>query len=306
MTKDKTSKTSALPPASFTKGSVSENFSFRNAVVKFCASSFSGNVRDNKLTKESTEEHNINGKRLSVRKYLLQSPQLNEVVNAIQSARNYFNKNSLPWESEGERIIPSTRILDLKSTMEEKIRDIITKRDKLIDALDDIIMSDRLNLGDTFNQSDYPTKDELRAKYGARVEIRPVSTNFVVDGIEASAQKVIQAEIDKSIEETIKKTKIHQLEELASSIQHLANRLADSEKSFKANSIQNILDFSANIRDLAIVDDENMKVIANSVRDGFSKLNPETLRENPGARAEAAKMAQDELSKIREAMQGFM
>jgi hypothetical protein len=305
MKKDKKLVSDNKVPTPFTKGSISEAFSYRNAIVKFVASMYVGNIRDEKLTKESTDDHNINGKRLSVRKYLLQGSQLKEVVNSIQSARNFFNKNSLPWENDGERIIPAVRILDLKSSMEEKIRNIIDKREILITALDDIILNDKLNLGDTFNPSDYPSKDELRKKYDARMEIRPLATNFIVEGMEAGAQKIIQEEIEKSIQDTIKKSKYYQLEQLADSISHLAVRLSDPEKSFKGASIQNILDNSSSIRDLAIEDDSQMQEIAASVKETFSKLDADTLRENLTSRSEATKMAEEKLAKIKEMMSGF-
>lgn len=285
---------------------IGKEFAIRNCIVKLVVSAYNGNKKDNKLTQEAIQEHGVKGKRLSMRKYILTGDELNSVITAVQSTRNHLNSKSLPWENEGERIIPATQVIDLKSEIEERIRDIMTKVDALIIALPDIIERDRMNLKDTFNLADYPTADELRKKFAARIEIRPVAVNFIVEGIEASHQKLIQQDIENQISSTLKDTKVYQLKELSHSISHLAGKLADKDKAFKGSSIENILDSAANIKNLILDHDPKMIEIADTINKDFNSLNPDTLRENLTVRKETCDLAQKRIKEIESAMAMFM
>lgn len=287
-------------------GEFGQAFAIRNAIMKFVVSAYTGNMRDKKLTEEAINEHGVTGRRLSMRKYVLNSDELNNVISKIQAARNYFNSKSLPWRDEGVRIIPATSVIDLKSEMEEKIRGIMEAIDKLIDSLPNLIEEDKKKLGNTFNESDYPTAESLRSKFAARVEIWPVSVDFRVNGIEESGQKIIQKEIEDRIAETLKETKFYQLEQLTNAILHLSNRLSDKEKNFKSSSLDNILDASADIKNLSLDDDPIMQNLSDSIKNDFNKLNVDSLRENVIVREEAVKMMEAKLKEIKEVMLGFM
>ena len=99
---------------------VAKNFSARAALMKFSSSLNTGNIRDKKLTAEAIKDHSVEGKRLSVRKYIMQGEELNGVINAISSARIYFIRETLPWQDEGIRIVPAQKVVELKIAMEEK------------------------------------------------------------------------------------------------------------------------------------------------------------------------------------------
>lgn len=292
------------------KSSVIEEFSYRNCIIKFVASAWNGNKRDDDETRNTAERNKVEGKRLSVRKYLLASDELNEVISAIQSARNYLNSKSLPWQNDGERIIPSTQVLDLRADMSDKIREIYTKVDALIVALPKLIENDRVKLGDLFDITEYPTADQLKSKFAAKILVLPLSTNFIVQGIDSAHKKVIQKEIDEQIENAVKETKIFQLTELSESISHLAGRLNDykggRKGAFKGNSIQKIIDNAANIQNISIEEDDKMLQLSRDIKQDFSKLDADKLRENNEDRKSAVDMANKRLKEINEIMQNFV
>lgn len=289
-----------------TPSPVLADFGCRNVIVKFRSSLNTGNIRDKKLTAESIQEHGVTGKRLSVRKYIMQGAELNEVINLIQSARNYLNSKSLPWLDEGIRIVPATHILDLTGEMKDRIRKILVAREKLLLKYEEIIERDKKELNGTFDIADYPSPDSLREKFNADIEIRPVATDFRVTGIDAAVQRTIQDQVASSIETAVKEAKHYQLEQVHQLLTHLHDKLSVKDKGFKVTSIENVINACDDIRNLALVDDPEMFKLAESVASVFKNVNADNLRENETERKEVADASFAKLKEIEEAMKGFV
>jgi hypothetical protein len=247
-----------------------------------------------KLDRSVTEEVNVSKKASSaasrVNKHLLpEVKQLKDIVKYAAAVRNWMYTETLPWSDFGARLIPTANFFDFKQELDSRTATFNQMVEDFIDEYPNLISAQAFELGDMFNRDEYPTADEIRAKFGMRASFMPVpdSGDFRVDiGNEAMAQ--IKADYEEDFKARMDAATADIAKRLLEGLSHVADRLTDSpdgkQKAFKYNMLEKLASTIATVRALNVTKDEALSRMATEAEQAINGINVEVLRDMPSAR----------------------
>ena len=281
----------------------------RAVLVRLFTSAFIGNPLDKTLTAEVENAHGIRAlKKVSVRKKILQGDELNAVSASLQRVRLLTEKLSAPWLDGGLRIVASKSLIETKIKIEAAIREFENTVDLFLAAYDDLIAKDRIALNGTFRASDYPSKDRLRAKFAARIEVLPLpSRDFRVEGISAAVCAELTAEMDRQTADRVadaKKDLIGRIQDRVATLAAKVSAMTDQSR-FHASTLGNVSEVCAEVKAANFDGDPMIDALADKIEAAIKPLDAEAIRDNETARAEAKQTAENALAEISAAMAGF-
>jgi len=127
------------------------------------------------------------------------------IADYAAGCRLWHNVRTLPWSDKGARLMPMSLFLEYKAEAAQR-RDIFNEMvDEFIAEYDDHVEASRTHLGDMFVASDYPTKEEVRGKFGFRLVFSPLpeAGDFRVDA-PAEELKELREQYESSVEDRVK------------------------------------------------------------------------------------------------------
>ena len=143
----------------------------------------------NRLDKGATDDvlgrsGATSGDAAQVRKNLMAGTSARkEIADYAAGCRLWHNTRTLPWADKGARLLPTSLFLAYKA--EANIRRDTFKRmvDTFIGNYPALVQVASNYMGTLFNQSDYPTSEEVRGKFDYRLVFSPVpeSGDFRLD-----------------------------------------------------------------------------------------------------------------------------
>jgi len=233
-------------------------------VTKVSISCFNGIVQDKQITKDTNDANGVKGKRGSYTKRILQGDHFNAMQNNQQKIRNYIMGISLPWLDGGWRLIKSVDFIETKRKLDELIADFNKSVDDFIANYQVIKQKDMVELGSAYNPNDYPNIETMRNKFGVKFVAEKIAeTDFRNSGWDAAIIQEMQDNALAEFESRLNAGKVEIITRLRDELAHLAERLAKG--SFKQNSLTNIQEAIASIRNLNITDDSALETLVSNI-----------------------------------------
>jgi len=232
--------------------------------------------------------------RIDAKKCLVDPKILEDVRNAGQKARVWHYKHSLPWMDGGLRLIKSITVDEHCA----KLREFRSEWEKALISLKGII-ADKLEegkkaLGGLGKDEDYPTADEVMAKFKFSFGLLPVPDKRDIR-VELSAEgmKAAQESVNGLVEESTKNIVIECQTRVAKVIEKIIEKLKDKKDKqkkdgtidkgyavFRDSLIQNALDMVPLLHELNILDDPAVKKLADDLQTALGKVDVDKIRED--------------------------
>lgn len=116
-----------------------------------------------------------------------------------------YNLTTMPWDDRGDRVLPTSLVLDFKTRFNEKRDEFFRKRDYIIAHYDSLKAVAATYLQGMYNPDDYPPVDEVYAKYDWQLGMKPIpdSGHLYLDLPKQDMDELRQA-LDKENEEKLK------------------------------------------------------------------------------------------------------
>lgn len=256
-----------------------------------------------KLDRSVTEEVNVSKKASSaasrVNKHLLpEVKQLKDIVKYAAAVRNWMYTETLPWSDFGARLIPTANFFDFKQELDSRTATFNQMVEDFIDEYPNLISAQAFELGDMFNRDEYPTADEIRAKFGMRASFMPVpdSGDFRVDiGNEAMAQ--IKADYEEDFKDRMEAATNDIAKRLIEGLSHVADRMTDDaegkRKAFKYNVLEKLAETIATVRALNVTKNEALERMTRQAEQAIDGINVDVLKEMPTAREKLKNQVDD-------------
>ena len=212
-------------------------------------------------------------------------------INSISDmARTFHYTNTLPWNDDGKRILPSANYLHYSSNMRTFKNAYMDAVNEFIAVYPSLISGARQRLGGLFDDADYPEPDAIHKKYDIQVTVDPlpdvrdfriaITQEDLSDALkryedaQTNAMKDLWTRVNDAI------TKVHE-------------KLADPEAIFRDSLIGNVAELTEMLPRMNITDDPALNRITKLVNAKIATLDPQLLRDSPDCRKSAATVAKN-------------
>ena len=214
------------------------------------------------------------------------------VQKAANEVRNFHYENTLPWE-EGLRILPAKNFLDYQN----RLRDLRAEYDRAVEEFvaqyGRLKENARRELGDLYDEKDYPSAEAVRRKFAVEVSYYPMPQEQMVrlQGVAAEDLQDVRRRVEAQVEEGVRAAVRDLYRRLHEVVAHAHERLSDPDKVFRDSLIGNIRRACDAVSRLNLTDDPELNSLRDAVMEELGRHDPDTLRRNPDRRALAAKKA---------------
>lgn len=224
---------------------------------------WSGRKFDDEATNYTLQAHQASEGMGRFSKLLVTKDVLKPIKKAENAARKVHKELTLPWNENGQRILPAKAFDKYQSEMRAIKLEWEAAVAHLISEFDAHVEQSRLLLGGLFKQEDYPTSDELAALYEFDPEVSQLPTNdFRVQMSDAEAQRIAD-DVQRRNEARLAGAMGDVYHRLHGVVSHMAERL----RAYKVEEVQ------------APAKDRKGNAIMND--DGTPKMEAKVKRSNP-------------------------
>lgn len=221
------------------------------------------------------------------------------IVNARMRARHIHFECTLPWQDNGVRVLPSSMFLDYSQKMrkaEEEFRKAVVV---FLKEYPTYVADASIRLGTLFKPELFPTAEAISDKFPWSIHYSPLPTagDFRVDlGEDTTAEirKGIQDQADAAMADAMSDL----WQRLHDGVSKIAERLNDPDGIFRDSLIENVTELCELLPKMNVTGNKDLEKARQDVVKKLSKQEPEVLRKNKPARADAAKQAADILKQM--------
>ena len=230
---------------------------------------------------------------------------LSNIKSKTNDIRKKFYHNTLPWGLKGTHMLPSANFMDFSAEFRADKKDWFSLVDEFIVGIPKIKVDAPRVLGKMFNEADYPTEEEARARFSMDMEITSIpDDDFRVQGISDDELDTIRKDITNKVTTATEDSMNVAWQRLYDTVSHMAETLADPAKNFKNTLVENTQDICSVLTRLNVTDDPNLERLRQEVEASLTTTNPEVLRHDPDARRDTAEDAKAIMDKMGSFMRG--
>lgn len=170
---------------------------------------WSGRKQDKEATRELTERSHAKPEAARVLKQLVTKERLAALNDLRSEMREEHFSLTMPWDDGERRLLPISVLEDYRKRIDKLAEKRNAARDEFVDAYEDAVTEAETTLGDLFRREDYPSAEDIRAKFSAEYDINPVpdGSHFVANlGAEEAArlrrdlERRTEAKITRAVE----------------------------------------------------------------------------------------------------------
>ena len=234
------------------------------------------------------------------KKNLIDSAWLSDVRRIEREARDYHQRNTLPWLDDGVRILPAARFMAYAQAMRGYRTVFESHADTFVKSYGDAVHKASASLGKLFHMDDYPSRQEIRASFGFATRITPTpdAGDFRVAALDQSAVEEIRQSCAAAIDEASRKAVADLYARLREVVQHAYDRLRDPEAVFRDSLVNNIRELLDLAPALNITADPVLDAAIAEIKELFYTTKPDFLRDDKRLRSLTSTAALDILRKM--------
>ena len=144
-------------------------------LVELSISVWTGRKQDKRASEEAASANNAQKGVARVTKDLLfECAELDALVKFGANVRNMHYNSTLPWSDMGPRLLPTTKFFAYQQMITRLQTEFNRMVNNLIDVYDLEVAQQQAKMGDLYNPDEYPTAEQLRAKFAFRVNYIPL------------------------------------------------------------------------------------------------------------------------------------
>lgn len=249
----------------------------------------------------------------NVNKHLFEgrNNRVKEAISKYTEVYTYVKDNTVPWTT-GVELLNMAHYLDFTNGLRELIHSANDAVDDLYNNWDAEVAADLGRLAaiaaskgkpNLANPSDYPTADEMRAKFSIEVRYMPVPKADGFDprlGISDEDKATVQKQLDDATANASAHVLNEMIEPMRRAVSKLNVKIGDDGSVFRDSLIDNMVDVASRMAKVNISDDpaitERIKDLQSLV--GTYANNKDMLRNSPSVREKAATQIDDLMSKM--------
>jgi hypothetical protein len=260
-------------------------------LVKMSISQWYNQTSDKKLAAELALQHNAKGREQDKYiKRLIPNGALDTVRAVVSQLREYHNDKTLPWKENGVRILPSAsfmayqkQIAVLRAKLELEVKFFAAK-------YPDWVTQARASMGSMFQESDYPSAEEVKDKFTLEISCMPFpnEADFRI-AIDVEAMDELRATTAEQIKTILQDATNNVRLRVLDRISLLHNALKDPDKVFRDETFYAVSSVVEDARQLNLTNDMDLTTLLNKT-EFLKKFTPKMLRNQPLQRRTATNL----------------
>ena len=279
------------------------SLSSKAILVNLKISQWTGRKMDRKASASVETAFSTIGKVGNYSKDLLpNAKELDEIVRIGGNIRAFFYRNTLPWFSDGSRILSSKNYMDFTEEFRSKRAEFDRAVSNFIKKYPSLREDAKTRLGHLFIDSEYPMASNLQASFSCDVSFMPMPDvgDFRTEILES--EKVEFVNKMRTVEADAVKDCWNRLYEV---VAKATDKLKQPEAVFRESLIENINDMVSLLPKLNVTDDADLETMRQKVSEAVASFTSVEVRKSSTARYDAAKKLDDISSKMAAFMGGL-
>jgi hypothetical protein len=266
-------------------------------LVDLSISLWSARKLDKRASEEVATTNNADKGVARVTKSLLGNcDELDALVKFGANVRNMHYNSTLPWSDMGPRLLPTTKYFNYQRTFTALEAEFNRMVQAFLDAYDLEVAQAQAKLGDLFDVNEYPSVEQLRAKFSFRINYIPLpdAGDWRLD-IANEALASLQTQYTAHYENQLAGAMRDIWERLHGVLTTLSRQLSDSTTNAKGEQITPKIYTSVFDRALEVIDlmetcnitgDVNMQLMQRRLANAFKGVTVEAVKDDAYLRRE--------------------
>ena len=277
-------------------------------IVEFNASVWTARKLDKTATDEVVHNKKAGAKDAArVNKHLLAGRnELDVIQKHVNAVRTYVYSQTMPWSDSGQRLLPTARFISFSERLDQESDKFWQLVNDFVDVYPSLITAQAMALGDMFNRNDFPSQQEIAAKFDFGVGFLPVPTfgDFRIDvGNEAQAklQRKLTELSDKRVEAAMQDVK----DKLKDHLKRMSDRLTVDyvngeavTRKFHNSLVDGAFDLCDMVKALNIVNDPDLETARKQLEFALVGVDAKELRTNAHTRTDVKAKVDEILGKF--------
>ena len=259
-------------------------------------SRWAGRRKDDNAAQHVSEAADAQRTAVNVTKSLINGATFREIGRLANEIRNTHYAQTLPWDDSGRRLMPTARFDQYWEEMNRY-------RERYSEAVSTFTSEywllkekARDQLGTLYNERDYPSIEDLRAKFSIRVNASEIPrSDDIRIAVSEKALDRIREDLQAETADALNQAKGDLYKRALTVAQRIAETLEDPGKIFRDSLIGNLRDLVEFLPDYNLFDDPALSHLQARLESLI--VSPDTLRTNINQRqataTAAARVAQD-------------
>ncbi len=274
-------------------------------LVELSISVWTGRKKDKRESKTVANQNDADSNVVSVNKMLLGDCDKLKAINELRGKmRNHVHyAMTMPWSDVGTvRLLSTKAYPDYHQQMTALIAEGEQLVDEFVDDYDFAKARAQAQLGNLYVASDYPTSEQIRSKFGFRLNYSPLpdAGDFRVDiGNEAVAQ--LKADYEKFYGDQLTKAMGDVWKRMHTALTNMSDKLTDSngkKQVFRDTLVSNALSMVDLLSTCNVTGDSQMEAMRQRLESTLRGVTPEGLRDDEFLRAETKSKVDDILKSL--------
>lgn len=200
-------------------------------LVELNISVWTANKIDKDASRKVADDNRASADAGHFRKNLMAGSHLRkELADYAAGCRLWHNTRTMPWADRGPRLLPTSLFLDYKTEANARQAYFDNKVAEFLVAYPRLVQTAHNYLGDLFDPTDYPSEDEVRAKFGFRLVFSPVpdAGDFRID-LPAQEMVAMQQQYQAQADERVASAMKEQWGKLHDMVTRMSDKLVEPE-----------------------------------------------------------------------------
>lgn len=200
-------------------------------LVEMNISVWTANKIDKDASRKVADDNHAASDAGQFRKNLMAGSNLRkEIADYAAGCRLWHNTRTMPWADRGSRLLPTSLFLDYKKEANARqayFHDLVERFEREYPSLQRTACN---YLGSLYDPADYPSPDEVRAKFGFRVVFSPVpdAGDFRID-LPSQEMDVMRKQYEASANERVEAAMKDQWSKLHDMVTRMSDKLVEPE-----------------------------------------------------------------------------
>ena len=246
-----------------------------------------------------------------VKNLLADNQEHRRVANYRQTIYNWLKRSTYRWNN-AQDLLPSTQLIKFKTEYQEHEAEFYRLLEDFLDKYGAIVSDMAFKQGDMFNRDDYPSVDEVRAKFGIRLYVSEVPSHdfrcAVADDIADDLKQQYESQANEIIT-GIMSQQSERLVEVMESISHCCgyvetNNSGVTETKVKKRkiydtTIEKARELASLYKDFNLTNNKQLSEASAKLEAILSSVNAEIIRDSEAVRSAVKDGVDDILSKFK-------